>query len=180
MGARVYNPATNQFTSPDPVKRGNENRYTYPNNPIEFADFSGLLGMLADEVLTGLINVISFALGLAVCGLFSLFCMQAIKFVLTFLVMMVVNLVEGADAATAFGDAFISASIALIPGMNKSFLKRTIRAVKILSKTVARKLKKLKLKRLQANLDRAISASDVGSAVYETLAGGDFIKIWVL
>jgi RHS repeat-associated protein len=41
MGARVYNPETNQFTSPDPVKGGNENSYTYPNAPENFCDFLG-------------------------------------------------------------------------------------------------------------------------------------------
>jgi RHS repeat-associated protein len=42
MGARVYNPETNQFTSKDPVKGGNENSYTYPNDPINGSDFTGL------------------------------------------------------------------------------------------------------------------------------------------
>ncbi len=42
MGARVYNPETNQFTSKDPVKGGNENPYTYPNDPVNRSDFTGL------------------------------------------------------------------------------------------------------------------------------------------
>lgn len=42
MGARVYNPVTNQFTSPDPITGGNETPYTYPNDPITFQDFIGL------------------------------------------------------------------------------------------------------------------------------------------
>jgi RHS repeat-associated protein len=42
MGARVYNPTTNQFTSPDPVTGGNENSYTYPNEPSKNSDFTGL------------------------------------------------------------------------------------------------------------------------------------------
>lgn len=42
MGARVYNPETNQFTTKDPIKGGNENPYTYPNDPINGNDFSGL------------------------------------------------------------------------------------------------------------------------------------------
>ena len=42
MGARVYNPETNQFTSKDPIKGGNENPYTYPNDPINGSDFFGL------------------------------------------------------------------------------------------------------------------------------------------
>ena len=41
MGARVYNPVTGQFTSPDPIPGGNENTYTYPNDPINANDFTG-------------------------------------------------------------------------------------------------------------------------------------------
>lgn len=41
MGARVYNPETNQFTSIDPIPGGNENQYTYPNDPINTQDCSG-------------------------------------------------------------------------------------------------------------------------------------------
>jgi RHS repeat-associated protein len=42
MGARVYNPKTNQFTAPDPITGGNENTYSYPNDPINKSDFTGL------------------------------------------------------------------------------------------------------------------------------------------
>jgi len=41
MGARVYNPETNQFTSPDPIQGGNENPYTYPSGGLNESDFSG-------------------------------------------------------------------------------------------------------------------------------------------
>ena len=41
MGARVYNPVTGQFTSPDPIPGGNETTYTYPNDPINQYDYSG-------------------------------------------------------------------------------------------------------------------------------------------
>jgi hypothetical protein len=41
MGARLYNPITNQFTSPDPITGGNETTYTYPNDPINKNDFTG-------------------------------------------------------------------------------------------------------------------------------------------
>ncbi len=44
MGARLYNPVTNQFTSPDPVTGGNETTYTYPNDPINKTDFDGNWG----------------------------------------------------------------------------------------------------------------------------------------
>jgi|GEM_PF-890869 len=44
MGARVYNPVTGQFTSADPIPGGNENSYTYPNDPINGNDFTGMWG----------------------------------------------------------------------------------------------------------------------------------------
>jgi RHS repeat-associated protein len=44
MGARLYNPITNQFTSPDPITGGNETSYTYPNDPINNTDFDGNWG----------------------------------------------------------------------------------------------------------------------------------------
>jgi RHS repeat-associated protein len=54
MGARAYNPATNQFTTEDPISGGNENSYTYPNDPISKSDFNGMWGWLdtLDAVLT--------------------------------------------------------------------------------------------------------------------------------
>ena len=56
LGARVYNPATGQFTSTDPVPGGNENAYNYPNNPVNQNDFSGCSGfnwgMALDITLT--------------------------------------------------------------------------------------------------------------------------------
>ncbi len=41
MGARLYNPVTNQFTSPDPITGGNETTYTYPQDSINNNDFLG-------------------------------------------------------------------------------------------------------------------------------------------
>lgn len=42
MGARLYNPATAQFTSIDPVYGGNTTNYAYPQDPINHADLDGL------------------------------------------------------------------------------------------------------------------------------------------
>jgi hypothetical protein len=64
MGARVYNPETNQFTSPDPVKGGNENSYTYPNDPINNSDFNGRWGFWADLA----VNLLIGGLTAAACG----------------------------------------------------------------------------------------------------------------
>ncbi|MDO5735228.1 MAG: DNRLRE domain-containing protein [Propionibacteriaceae bacterium] len=41
MGARLYNPTTGLFTSPDPIHGGNETTYTYPNDPINKQDTTG-------------------------------------------------------------------------------------------------------------------------------------------
>jgi RHS repeat-associated protein len=64
MGARVYNPETNQFTSPDPVKGGNENSYTYPSDPIKMQDFAGNWGFWVDLA----VGLVITALTAAACG----------------------------------------------------------------------------------------------------------------
>jgi uncharacterized protein RhaS with RHS repeats len=43
MGARLYNPTTGLFTSPDPITGGNTTPYTYPQNPINSNDLDGLI-----------------------------------------------------------------------------------------------------------------------------------------
>jgi hypothetical protein len=41
MGARLYNPTTAHFTTPDPIPGGNTTPYTYPQNPVTDSDTSG-------------------------------------------------------------------------------------------------------------------------------------------
>jgi RHS repeat-associated protein len=45
MGVRLYNPATARFLSTDPVPGGNNNTYTYPNDPINNYDTTGQCGL---------------------------------------------------------------------------------------------------------------------------------------
>jgi large repetitive protein len=44
MGARLYNSATGHFTTRDPVTGGNTTTYTYPQDPVNMEDTSGLYG----------------------------------------------------------------------------------------------------------------------------------------
>jgi len=44
MGARLYNAKSGRFVSKDPVYKGNENSYSYPNDPVNNKDASGLYG----------------------------------------------------------------------------------------------------------------------------------------
>ena len=43
MGARIYNPASGLFLSPDPVLNGGANRYSYPTDPVNQLDLTGQL-----------------------------------------------------------------------------------------------------------------------------------------
>jgi RHS repeat-associated protein len=64
MGARVYNPKTNQFTSIDPIPNGNENNYTYPNDPLNQSDFNGMQSMDWFQMIV--LSTILYGLGILV------------------------------------------------------------------------------------------------------------------
>jgi uncharacterized protein RhaS with RHS repeats len=49
MGVRLYNPATGRFLSVDPVPGGNANAYTYPLNPIDGYDLTGMITRQMDD-----------------------------------------------------------------------------------------------------------------------------------
>jgi RHS repeat-associated protein len=74
MGARVYNPETNQFTSKDPIKGGNENSYTYPSDPLSRSDCTGL-----DQALNDSLLYMAIAGGLLMCPeTLGLGCLEAV------------------------------------------------------------------------------------------------------
>jgi RHS repeat-associated protein len=43
MGVRLYNSATGRFLSVDPVPGGTDDAYTYPSNPVDLVDDSGMM-----------------------------------------------------------------------------------------------------------------------------------------
>lgn len=62
MGARLYNPMTGTFLSPDPVPGGSATPYAYPTDPINFTDLNGqwwnpvhaIVGAIKSGVIEGL------------------------------------------------------------------------------------------------------------------------------
>ncbi|MDR0481565.1 MAG: RHS repeat-associated core domain-containing protein [Cellulomonadaceae bacterium] len=78
MGARLYNPTTGHFTSPDPINGGNTTPYTYPQNPINSDDLDGQVnwkkvasrvGTVAafGSLIPGPIGMIATGVGVAAC-----------------------------------------------------------------------------------------------------------------
>jgi RHS repeat-associated protein len=115
MGARVYNPVTNQFTSPDPVTGGNETSYTYPNDPINKNDFTGLMDWAVKLALT-LVLDFAFNLMSAAGGPLGLL-FQLIKPILTSVIVSLVEMVVDQDfSARAFRNMLVSAMFSAITG----------------------------------------------------------------
>jgi len=54
MGARLYNPGTGRFLTVDPVPGGNANAYTYPVDPVNDFDLSGLFSW--KSILSGVVG----------------------------------------------------------------------------------------------------------------------------
>lgn len=68
MGARLYNPVTARFLSPDPVSGGNENAYNYPNDPVNKSDTNGLYESDAPKYTRAGVYVIFFKDGTKYIG----------------------------------------------------------------------------------------------------------------
>ena len=115
MGARLYNPVTNQFTSPDPITGGNETTYTYPNDPINKNDFTGLMDWAVKLALT-LVLDFAFNLMSAAGGPLGLL-FQLIKPILTSVIVSLVEMVVDQDfSARAFRNMLVSAMFSAITG----------------------------------------------------------------
>jgi hypothetical protein len=66
MGVRLHNPATGRFLSVDPIPRGNANAYTYPTDPINDYDISGLsIGGWIHKHASAILTGVSIAAGVA-------------------------------------------------------------------------------------------------------------------
>jgi RHS repeat-associated protein len=70
MGARLYNPSTGHFLSTDRVLGGNETKYSYPVDPVNSSDVSGMCPPCAVAAALG-ISVAQLYLLVAVAALLS-------------------------------------------------------------------------------------------------------------
>jgi RHS repeat-associated protein len=109
MGARVYNPVTGQFTSPDPIPGGNETTYTYPNDPTNQNDYTGCWPL---DVIA---NVAALGAGIAFsAAAFGIFCATTAG----------VGCIVALGVAGALGGALSGA----VDGMNKKHRGGTLLA----------------------------------------------------
>lgn len=61
MGARLYAPAAGRFLSIDPVEGGNDNRYTYPADPINELDLTGEVAFVIPLVIIAVVGAAAMA-----------------------------------------------------------------------------------------------------------------------
>jgi hypothetical protein len=104
MGARVYNPVTGQFTSPDPIPGGNETTYTYPNDPINQNDYTGCWFWEERSFWVGaIVGTITTLIVAGICGATG-----------------VVTVGAGCVAAMALGGAFSAGIESLVEGRDQN------------------------------------------------------------
>ena len=120
MVARVYNPVTNQFTSPDPVKGGNENRYTYPNDPVNKADFSGQVSWGQGIAIVLAVNLVPQMFAFGFCSLTGgaacPYVMVAVSVITSFLTSFMFSAIDHHNTLRALRDGLIGAFYSVIGG----------------------------------------------------------------
>jgi len=132
MGARVYNPETNQFTSKDPIKGGNENSYTYPNDPINWSDISGLQALNALELFVfelvlsglGILAATSVCIGNPTCAAALSIVIAVIVNVITQVIDLAVGPSSG-KAGSTFNRANLSFAV-FAAGINGRVMQRIL------------------------------------------------------
>ncbi len=166
MGARGYNPITGQFLSPDPIQGGNETPYNYPNDPINYSDITGNLGLARSLILDWIVDGISNVIALVVCGPAALACSMLIKFAIGAMVSLVQSILEGDDFGTAAVNSIMSGVAAILPGVGPTLLKKAWKRVRSFSHKFAKKVKFMKKKKTnEAVISGWLNGWQIGSAI---------------
>ena len=179
MGARVYNPVTNQFTSPDPITGGNETTYTYPNDPINKTDFTGLLALLPSMVIDFLVGLLANAIAAALCGPVFSICALGIKMAIGAATGAIITALEGGSIEDVSDAALGGALSAVIPGASAKILKKAHKSLKGVNKKLYKKTKFLrKKKRNEKRVDSVMKFHGFASATYTSVSQGNKLENW--
>ncbi len=179
MGARLYNPVTNQFTSPDPVTGGNETTYTYPNDPINKTDFNGLLALLPSMVIDFVIGLFANAIAAALCGPAFSICALGIKMAIGAATGAIITALEGGSIEDISDAALGGALSAVIPGASAKILKKAHKSLKGVNKKLYKKTKFLRKKKRNENkVDAVMKLHGYASATYTSVSQGNKLENW--